>query len=193
MTEKEKMIQGLLYDSADPELVEHRTIAQEITKKYNQTERSDATLRYDLLKNFFADIGENCYIEPTFRCDYGYNISVGENFYMNYDCVLLDICPIIIGDNCMLAPGVHIYSATHPITYKERNTQTIDEVSVCLELGKPVTIGHNVWIGGRSVIIPGVTIGDGAVIAAGSVVTKNVPANTIYGGNPAKLIKTINQ
>ena len=193
MTEKEKMIQGLLYNAADPELAEDRTRAQQITKKYNQTEPTDKNLRYDLLKNFFGHIGKNCYIEPTFRCDYGYNISVGENFYMNYDCVLLDICPIIIGDNCLIAPGVHIYTATHPILYKERNIQIIDDVPICLELGKPVTIGHNVWIGGRSVILPGVTIGDGAVIAAGAVVTKNVPANTVYGGNPAQLIKTIDQ
>ena len=193
MTEKEKMIQGLLYNSADPELVKLRTRAQNITKQYNQTERTDTLLRHNLLKNFFGHIGENCYIEPTFRCDYGFNISVGENFYMNYECVFLDICPIIIGDNCLIAPGVHIYAATHPSTYKERNVQIIDGVFACLELGKPVTIGHNVWIGGRSVILPSVTIGDGAVIAAGAVVTKNVPANTIYGGNPAKLIKTITQ
>ena len=193
MTEKEKMIQGLLYDSEDPELVEHRTIAQESTKKYNQTARTDTLLRYDLLKKLFGRIGKNCYIEPSFRCDYGYNISVGENFYMNYDCLLLDICPITIGDNCMIAPCVHIYSATHPIPYKERNVQLINNEPVCLELGKPVTIGHNVWIGGRSVILPGITIGDGAVIAAGSVITKDVPANTIYGGNPAQLIRTITQ
>ena len=193
MTEKEKMIQGLLYDSSDPELAASRTRAQKITKEYNQTERPDKTLRYDLLKELFGHIGERCYIEPTFRCDYGYNISVGENFYMNYDCLLLDIAPITIGDNCMIAPGVHIYSATHPIPYKERNEQMIAGKSICLEFGKPVTIGHNVWIGGRSVILPGVTIGDGAIIAAGSVVTKDVPANTIYGGNPAKLIRTIDQ
>ncbi len=193
MSEKEKMIQGLLYNSADPELAEDRTKAQQITKKYNQTEPTDDSLRQELLKSFFGHIGKNCYIEPTFRCDYGYNISVGENFYMNYDCVLLDICPIIIGDNCLIAPGVHIYTATHPILYKERNIQIINGVPICLELGKPVTIGHNVWIGGRSVILPGVTIGDGAVIAAGAVITKNVPANTIYGGNPAQLIKTITQ
>ena len=193
MTEKEKMIQGLLYDSADPELAASRTRAQEITKEYNQTEPANKTQRYDLLKSLFGHIGERCYIEPTFRCDYGYNISVGENFYMNYDCLLLDIAPITIGDNCMIAPGVHIYSATHPIPYKERNEQMIAGKSICLEFGKPVTIGHNVWIGGRSVILPGVTIGDGAIIAAGSVVTKDVPANTIYGGNPAKLIRTIDQ
>ena len=193
MTEKEKMIQGLLYDSSDPELATHRTRAQKITKEYNQTERPDKTLRYDLLKSLFGHIGKNCYIEPTFRCDYGYNISVGENFYMNYDCLLLDICPITIGDNCMIAPGVHVYSATHPILYKERNERMIAGKSICLEFGKPVTIGHNVWIGGRSVILPGITIGDGAIIAAGSVITKDVPANTIYGGNPAQLIRTIDQ
>lgn len=193
MTEKEKMTQGLLYDAADPELRQDRIKAQHITKEYNDTKKEDKQIRYQLLKKLFSHMGKHCSIEPTFHCDYGYNISVGENFYMNYDCILLDICPITIGDNCMIAPGVHIYSATHPIPYRERNEQIINNVSVCLELGKPVTIGHNVWIGGRAVILPGVTIGNGAVIAAGAVITKNVPANTIYGGNPAQLIKNIDQ
>lgn len=118
-----------------------------------------------------------------FHCDYGYNIHVGENFYANFNCVMLDVCPIRIGDNCMLAPGVHIYTATHPINPVERNSGK--------EFGKAVTIGDNVWIGGGAIINPGVTIGDNAVIASGSVVTKDVPANVVYGGNPAKFIKSV--
>src|SRR5699024_11494468 len=123
------------------------------------------------------------YIVPTFLCDYCSNIYVGENFYANVDCVMLDVCEIRIGVNCMLAPGVHIYTATHPLHPVERNAGK--------EFGKPVTIGNNVWIGGRAVINPGVTVGDNAVIASGAVVTKDVPANVVVGGNPARVIREI--
>ena len=109
--------------------------------------------------------------------------SLGKEFYANFDCVMLDVCPIHIGDNCMLAPGVHIYTATHPLDAEERNSG--------VEYGKPVRIGNNVWIGGRAVINPGVTVGDNVVIASGAVVTKDVPANAVVGGNPAKIIKML--
>lgn len=108
---------------------------------------------------------------------------MGENFYANFDCVMLDVCKIEIGDNCLLAPGVHIYTATHPLDKAQR--------ADAVEFGKPVTIGNNVWIGGRAIINPGVTIGDNAVIASGSVVVKDVPANVLVGGNPARIIKEI--
>ncbi len=190
MTEKEKMIQGILYNASDPELLKERTLAQTLCWEFNQLSPKDKNEKDNLISKLLGKKGVNCYIEPSFRCDYGYNIFVGENFYMNYDCVFLDICPITIGDNCMIAPGVHIYTATHPVKYKERNTR---EDGVCLELGSPVTIGDNVWIGGRAVILPGVNIGNGAVIAGGTVVHKDVPPNTIVGGNPMKIIKTIDQ
>ncbi|MNC32530.1 Maltose O-acetyltransferase [compost metagenome] len=125
----------------------------------------------------------DAYIEPSFRCDYGYNIFLGKNFYANFDCVILDVCPVHIGDNCMLAPGVHIYTATHPLDAETRNSG--------VEFGKPVTIGHNVWIGGRAVINPGVTIGDNVVVGSGSVVTKDIPANAVVAGNPARVIKMV--
>ena len=183
MTEKEKMILGELYEPADQELTQDRQHARKITRLYNQTTEMDIEERSQLLKGFFGSTKENVYIEPNFKCDYGYNIHVGENFYANFDCVMLDICEIRIGDNCMLAPGVHIYAATHPLHPVERNSGK--------ELGKPVTIGDNVWIGGGAIINPGVTIGDNAVIASGAVVTKDVPANTVVGGNPARVIKEI--
>ncbi|GCE51246.1 maltose O-acetyltransferase [Thermosporothrix hazakensis] len=182
-TEKEKMLQGELYNALDPELVEDRQRGQRLTRLYNRSEEADSKTRQALLRQLLGSMGENCYIEPPFRCDYGYTIHVGENFYANYDCVILDTCPVTIGKNCMLGPGVHIYTATHPVEAHERIKG--------LEYGKPVTIGDNVWIGGRAIIMPGVTIGDNAVIAAGAVVTKDVPGNVVVGGNPAKIIKRL--
>ncbi|WP_010283207.1 maltose acetyltransferase domain-containing protein [Bacillus timonensis] len=182
-TEKEKMLDGGLYNPTDPELVKDRIRARRLTRLYNQTIETDNEERKRLLKELFGTIGENLYVEPTFRCDYGYNIHVGENFYANFDCVFLDVCEIRIGYNCFIAPGVHIYTATHPLHPEERVSGN--------ELGKPVTIGDNVWIGGRAVINPGVKIGNNVVVASGAVVTKDVPDNVVVGGNPAKIIKEI--
>ncbi|WP_438350612.1 maltose O-acetyltransferase [Paenibacillus sp. FA6] len=182
-TEKEKMLNGELYNAGDVVLVNDRLNARRLVRLYNQTLETDSDHRTELLKELFGSTGESLYIEPTLRCDYGYNIYVGENFYANFDCVLLDVCEIRIGDNCFIAPGVHIYTATHPLNAQERISG--------VEYGKPVTIGHNVWIGGRAVINPGVTIGNNVVIASGAVVTKDVPDNVVVGGNPARVIKQI--
>lgn len=184
-SEKEKMVNGELYNAADQELRNDRFEARRLTRLYNETFETEDENRTEILKELFGTTGENLYIEPTFRCDYGYNIHVGENFYANFDCVFLDVCEIKIGDNCFIAPGVHIYTATHPLNAKERISGA--------EFGKPVTIGDNVWIGGRAIINPGVTIGNNSVIASGSVVTKDVPDNVVVGGNPAKVIKKIEQ
>lgn len=182
-TEKEKMLNGELYNDKDPELIKDRLNARRITRLYNQTTETELAKRTQLLNELLGSTGQRLYIEPTFRCDYGYNIHVGEDFYANFNCVFLDVCEIRIGDNCLIAPGVHIYTATHPLDPAERRSG--------VEYGKPVRIGHNVWIGGQAVINPGVTIGDNAVIASGAVVTKDVPANVVVGGNPAKVIKDI--
>jgi len=182
-SEKEKMLAGELYLASDSELVIERENARRITRLFNQTTELEKEKRTSLLNELFGSTGKNIYIEPIFRCDYGYNISVGENFYANFDCLILDICEVRIGDNCMLAPGVHIYTATHPLRAANRIAGP--------ENGSPVTIGDNVWIGGRSIINPGVTIGNNAVIASGAVVTKDVPDNVVVGGNPAKFIKNI--
>lgn len=182
-TEKQKMLAGELYSSGDDLLTEERLIARRLTHTYNNTSPDEAEARTEILSQLLGRTGESIFIEPTFRCDYGYNIYVGENFYANFDCVMLDVCKIEIGDNCLLAPGVHIYTATHPLN-------SVDRLEG-IESGKPVTIGHNVWIGGRAIINPGVTIGDNVVIASGAVVVKDVPANVLVGGNPARIIKEI--
>ncbi|KEO84556.1 maltose acetyltransferase domain-containing protein [Tumebacillus flagellatus] len=182
-TEKEKMIAGELYYAADPQLIKERLNARRLTRLYNQTEETEIERRTELLKELFGTVEGTIFIEPALRCDYGYNLHVGDNFYANFDCVFLDVCEIRFGKNCFLAPGVHIYTATHPLHPVERNSG--------LEFGKPVTIGDNVWIGGRSVINPGVTIGNNVVVASGSVVIKDVPDNVVVGGNPARVIKNI--
>jgi maltose O-acetyltransferase len=182
-SEKEKMISGELYLAADPELLKDRLNARRLTRLYNQTPETEDLKRTELLKELFGSTGENLFVEPTFRCDYGYNIHVGKNFYANFDCVFLDVCEIRIGDNCFIAPGVHIYTATHPLNSDERISG--------VEYGIPVTIGHNVWIGGRAVLNPGVKIGNNVVIASGAVVTKDVPDHVVVGGNPAKVFKHI--
>lgn len=182
-TEKQKMLDGELYEAWDAELTRDRAYARSMTRKYNDTTEVDEELRVEILKQLLGTTGKSFGMEPNIRFDYGYNIHVGENFYTNFDCTILDVCEVRIGDNCMFGPGVHVYTATHPIDAHERIKGP--------EYGKPVTIGNNVWVGGRAVINPGVTIGDNVVIASGAVVTKDVPDNVVVGGNPAKIIKRI--
>jgi maltose O-acetyltransferase len=184
-TEKERMLDGQFYNAMDPELMRERMNARKLTRLYNESLETDGNERTKILKQLFGTTGKNAYIEPTFRCDYGYNIHVGENFFANFDCVFLDVCEIRIGDNCFIAPGVHIYTATHPLNANERISG--------VEYGIPVKIGNNVWIGGGAIINPGVTIGNNVVIASGAVVTNDVPDNVLAGGNPAKIIKRIQE
>lgn len=183
MTEKEKMLKGDAYIASDPELVKDRQKARILTRLYNQTIETDDYTKNEILRKLLGSTGENVYIEPSFKCDYGYNIHLGENFYANFDCIMLDVCEINIGKNAMLAPNVQIYTAYHPIDPKLRISG--------IEYGSPVTIGDNVWIGGGAIINPGVTIGDNVVIGSGSVVTKDIQSNCVAVGNPCKVIKNI--
>jgi maltose O-acetyltransferase len=183
VTEKEKMINGYMYRPDDLELIRDRTNARRLTRLYNATTEEETDKRLEILKELFGSSGVSMGIEPNFRCDYGYNIHVGENFYANFDCTILDVCEVRIGDNCMLAPGVHIYTATHPLDPHERNSGA--------EYGKAVHIGDNVWLGGGAIINPGVKIGNNVVVASGAVVTKDIPDNSVVGGNPARIIKTL--
>ncbi|MFD1901681.1 chorismate mutase [Enterococcus termitis] len=180
-SERQKMIDGELYFSADPELITARKFAREQMKLINKEE--DQVIRRQLVEETFGTTGTGSYIEPSISFDYGFNIHVGKNFYVNFNSIFLDTCPITIGDNCMFGPNAQLYTATHPLHPVKRNSG--------LEYGKPITIGDNVWFGGGVVITPGVTLGDNVVVAAGAVVTKSFPDNCVIGGNPAKLIKEI--
>ncbi len=182
-TEKEKMIAGELYFPYHSELTNDRLTAKKQLRRLNDTSEENVEARLRIVKELLGDTGEKVHIESSFRCDYGYNIFVGENFYANFDCIILDAAPVKIGTNCMLAPGVHIYTACHPLNSKERITE--------IEFAKPVTIGDDVWVGGRAVINPGVTIGDRVVVGSGSVVTKDVPSDVVVAGNPARIIKKL--
>jgi maltose O-acetyltransferase len=182
MTEKEKILSGSLY-TVDGELRRGLLNARKITRQYNATTEDEAEIRKKLLSELFARIGENIYIEPPFRCDYGSNIFIGENFYANYDCVILDVNRVTIGSNVKFGPRVCVYTAGHPIDARVRRS--------LLEFGKPVTIGDDVWVGGNAVINPGVTIGNNVVIGSGSVVTKNIPDNVVAAGNPCRVLRPI--
>ncbi|TDM01260.1 sugar O-acetyltransferase [Macrococcus hajekii] len=177
------MLKGELYDPQDEVLVSDRLQAKLAIRSYNAVPENLQEERTKRIKTIFGSTGEHIHVESNLRVDYGYNIHVGENFYSNYDLTLLDVAAIEIGDNCMIAPSVHIYTATHPVHPQERNSG--------LEFAKPVKIGHNCWIGGRAIINPGVTIGDNVVIASGSVVTKDVQDNVVVAGAPARVIQVI--
>jgi maltose O-acetyltransferase len=183
MTELEKMLAGELYLAADLELVAMRRNARRLTRLFNATTEDDDELRDEILRELLGSCGGNIQIEPPFRCDYGSFISVGENFYANFGCVILDCNRVTIGSNVMCGPNVQIYAAHHPLDASTRIAGP--------ELGSPITIGNNVWIGGGAIILPGVSIGDNAVIGAGSVVTRDVPANVIAAGNPCRIIREL--
>lgn len=190
LSEKERMISGYPYVPGDKQLCDERTKARKLTNKYNALEVDDEKARQKILDELLnsACCGKKLFIESPFRVDYGYNLTFGNNLQVNFDCVFLDCAPITIGDNCLMAPGVHIYAATHPLSAKYR--QDNDEY---YELAFPVKIGNNVWIGGKAIICPGVTIGDNVVIGAGAVVVKDVPSNVVVAGNPAKVIRIMNE
>ena len=177
-SEREKMIAGELYRASDPELVEAHLRAQELLVRYNATGPRAVDERTAILRDLFGAVGEGTTVKPRFACDYGFNIRAGRNLFVNYDCVFLDVAPIEIGDDVQIAPAVQLYTATHPLDPAVRRSG--------LEGGRPIRIGHNVWIGGGAIVLPGVTVGDDAVIGAGSVVTRDVAPGAVVVGNPAR-------
>lgn len=183
MTEREKALAGVLYSPCDPELHALHLRAMSLFEKYNKIPAKNYKKRNKVIKKLFGKTGENVRVETPFYCDYGINIEVGENFFANYGCIILDVNKVIIGKNCMLAPNVAIYSATHPIRAEERYNG--------VEYGFPITIGDNCWIGGGSIICPNVTLGNNVVVGAGSVVTKSFGDNVVIAGNPAKVIRKL--
>jgi maltose O-acetyltransferase len=182
-SEKEKMIAGELYDPLDPQLVEDRIQTRLLLKALNESREDDPEERNRILKLLLPNTLNNLWLQPPFYCDYGYNIQIGERVFFNFNCVVLDVAPVRIGNRTMFGPNVQLYAATHPLDHIERSSG--------LEYGKSITIGDDVWIGGSVVICPGVTIGDRSIIGAGSVVTKDIPSDTIAAGNPCRIIRTI--
>jgi maltose O-acetyltransferase len=182
-SEKEKMLRGELYDASDPQLVRERLHARQLLRAFNGSHPDELEARQELLSRLLGAMGEGSYIEPPFYCDYGSHIYFGERVYLNFNCVILDCNTVRIGDNTMLGPSVQIYAATHPLDAMERIKGP--------ELGYPITIGSNVWIGGGAIIGPGITIGDNTTIGAGSVVTRDVPANVFAAGNPCRVIREL--
>lgn len=183
MTEKEKMLAGQLYSPQDPELRRMHLKAKKLCHKFNSINPANEKKLQKITKKLFGKTGKNVKVTPPIRCDYGANITVGENFFSNFGLIVLDVNKVTIGRNCMIAPNVGLYSATHPVSSKERYKG--------VELGLPITIGDNCWIGAGAIINPGVTLGNNVVVASGAVVTKSFPDNVLIGGCPAKIIKFI--
>ncbi len=184
MDEKEKMLAGEIYDANyDEQLMKERLLAKDKCFEYNNIKPSQIEERKELMKKILGKTEKNFLIEQPFICDYGYNIKIGENFYSNHNLVILDANKVEFGDNVFIAPNCGFYTAGHPLDYETRNKG--------LEYAKPIKVGNNVWIGGNVVVLPGVTIGDNVVIGAGSVVTKDIPSNSVAVGNPCRVIKKI--
>lgn len=184
MTEKEKMLEGILYDANyDKDLIRERYEAKDKCFAYNNLKPSDLENRKNVMEMILGKTKENFLIEQPFLCDYGYNIEIGENFYANHNLTILDAGKVQFGDNVFIAPNCGFYTAGHPLDYETRNKG--------LEYAKPIKVGNNVWIGGNVVVLPGVTIGDNCVIGAGSVVTKDIPENSVAVGNPCRVMKKI--
>jgi len=192
MTEKEKMLAGELYDCGDPELMELWTHGKNLAQRYNSVDYSDKKEQLRILDELLGARGEHTQITAPFFVDYGKFIFLGNNCEINMNCVFLDCNRITIGDNVLIAPGVHIYTVFHPVSANERINKSVNEnFPFAVSKTSPVIIGNDVWIGGGSIILPGVIIGDNVTIGAGSVVTKSIRNNVLAYGNPCKIVKEI--
>lgn len=179
-SEKEKMLAGELYQAGGAELAADADRAREWMVRYNAASTAPRKERHALLSELLARVGHGATIRPPFYCDYGYNISLGHGVFLNFNCVILDVCAVSIGDHTQIGPGVQILTPDHPRDPVQRQSG--------LEFGKPIHIGRNVWIGGGALIMPGVTVGDDAIIGAGAVVTRDVAAGATVVGNPARVV-----
>jgi maltose O-acetyltransferase len=183
-TEWEKMLAGELYDPLDPALVRARDRARDLCQDLNATREADQATRRRILAELFGQGGDSVWMQPPFYCDYGSNIRLGERVFFNFNCVVLDVCPVAIGDYTLFGPAVQIYTATHPMNAELRRKQ---------EFAKPIAVGSDVWVGGGAILCPGVTVGSRSVIGAGSVVTRDIPAGVFAAGNPCRVIREITE
>lgn len=182
-TEKEKMLAGELYDAQDGQLAAERLRAQLLIQELNATPANQPAERTRLLRALLPNAGADMSVNSPFYCDYGTNIKMGDQVFLNFNCTILDVMSVTIGSRTLLGPGVQIYTATHPLDYRERSTG--------LEFARPVVIGEDVWVGGGAIICPGVSIGARSVIGAGSVVTRDIPADVVAAGNPCRVIRRL--
>ena len=182
LSERQKMLAGELYDPFDPELSQARDRARNLCQDLNATREQDHEARRAILKDLFGQGGDSVWMQPPFFCDYGSNIRLGERVFFNFNCVVLDVCQVTIGDFTLFGPTVQIYTATHPMNAELRRQQ---------EFGKPIAIGSDVWVGGGAIFCPGVTVGSKTVIGAGSVVTKDIPDGVFAAGNPCRVIREL--
>src|SRR5207302_917084 len=183
-TEKQKMLAGELYDPLDPELVRARERARDLCQDLNATREADQEGRRRILKELFGAGGESVWMQPPFFCYYGSNIRLGERVFFNFNCVILDVCRVTIGDFTLFGPAVQIYTATHPMNAELRRRQ---------EFAKPIEVGCDVWVGGGVILCPGVKVGSRSVIGAGSVVTRDIPESVFAAGNPCRVIREITE
>ena len=181
-SERQKMLAGELYDALDPELVAGRERARDLCQALNATREADAEGRRRILRELFGAGGDSVWMQPPFYCDYGTNIELGERVFFNFNCVVLDVCPVRIGDFKLFGPAVQILTPLHPLDPELRRRQ---------EFGRPIDVGSDVWVGGGALILPGVRIGARAVIGAGSVVTRDVPEGVFAAGNPCRVVREI--
>lgn len=180
-TEKEKMLAGELYDALDPQLTEERLRTRLLIQELNATPEDQPDERTRILQALIPQAGAGLWLQPPFYCDYGSNIITGEKVFFNFNCIVLDVTYVTIGSRTLFGPNVQIYTATHPTDWQVRASG--------LEFAKPIVIGEDVWVGGSAVICPGVTIGDRTIIGAGSVVTRDIPADVFAAGNPCRVIR----
>lgn len=183
MTEKEKAARGLLYDAINDDLIAERLRCRELCFDYNHMRPSLRAERRELLQKLIGKTGKVFGFAAPFKCDYGYNIEVGENFFANNNCTILDGAKVTFGDNVFIAPNCGFYTAGHPLDVEQRNQG--------LEYAYPIKVGNNVWIGAHTAVLPGIIIGDNSVIGAGSVVNKDIPSGVLAAGNPCKVIRPI--
>ena len=185
MTEWERLQNGMIYNDFDKDLFDRRVAAKKLFRAYNKTDDEEVALRHQIMQQLFQKVGENVWIEPDFKCEFGKNITIENDVYINFGCVILDCAKVTIGSHTLLGPNVGLYAANHATDANERIN------GGCY--GKPIHIGKNVWLGGDVKVLPGVTIGDNTIIGTGSIVTKDIPANVIAVGNPCKIIKEITE